>query len=472
MRVRSHLMMLLAGFTALTASAPASVMYFAGDGEETVEIIGAFGTEGTITSPNGFTTSFKIGASRIATVTIPAGTMAPGTITNNGYVLKTKNPFAIVGVRQGLMTLMDSHALGTSYIASSYSGAQLHREAVAGSQLYLVGTQDSTSVTITPNKGIYPGQATFSGPSSREPFTITLNKGQSVVYESIDVTGAAIKSSAPLAVYAGSKCATPAGGVATGGHPACAGGPVLAPMPSTDKFTRTAVVPTAYYATGSDIIGDRVRVVAKTDNTVVKWNGTTVATLAKGGFAEFDSGNGGVVNASKPVMVTKITKFKTENDPPLSGSNWGTMWSPGLTWVPGTDQWRNHYVFEFPDVDLQPPEYQDYLDIAIPTSALWSLRLNGHRVSRDDCQSIGSGRYSTCEILVGEGIGEIWASQPFLALMADYSQHLTYAGADFLPQPWLRPYLFAAEDSVPEPATPLLALAGFGLLWTLRRRRS
>lgn len=456
----------LAAALATATAASANVMYLApvaqtfGD----LQIYGTPGVTGTLTSPSGYSASFAIGANHTAHIAIPDtyDLTTPMAITNNGFVLKTDNPQATIGAYLSgwdFTTLMDSRGLGTAYTAMAYaaSNARLNRPPTyRPSQLAIVATEDGTQVQITPpSAGLYTTSATdWNSPVTTTPFTITLNKGQAVLYNSRDVVGTKIDASAPLAVFGGNYCGKPDGS-SSSGIPAQPCGPMISALPSEAHFTTSAVIPTARYSAASTIIGDRVRVVAKADNTIVRWNGSTVATLNDGEFVEFDSGAGGIVTASAPVHVAKFTKLRTLGNVPFRTGV--PTWYPGMTWVPGTDQWTKHYSFS-----IAEGTSGNFLDIAILSTGIGSLYLNGQRVSPDLCIAIGSG-YSTCEISVGSGIGTIWADNPFLALLTENERILTYLGADFLPEPVL-----AAE--APEPTTLMLAFGGLAGLWRLRRR--
>jgi hypothetical protein len=97
---------------------------------DTVFVYGSPGIMGTITSPNGFSSPFTVGANDVTSVVIPSSNdlVTSGAVTNNGFVIATNNPSDNVGAsylsRQTATTdttyLFNSSGLGTSYYAMGY----------------------------------------------------------------------------------------------------------------------------------------------------------------------------------------------------------------------------------------------------------------------------------------------------------------------------------------------------------------
>lgn len=414
---------------------------------DTVFVYGAPGITGTVTSPGGFSSVFSIGASKVASVSIPNSydLTASGSITNNGFIVSTDNPANKVGAsylsRLPFTTdttyLYDSTGLGTSYYAAAYQG-------FSSSQLSLVGTKDGTSVTITPSQ-------TFAGGyTAGVPFTLTLNKGQAVMYTADDVTGSKITSSAPIAAFGGSSCTdVPAGSYACD-H-------LLTALPSTDRFTTKAVVPFTVGTEGVGAAGNLIRVVAATDGTVVSFNGSPIATLNAGEHTDFVNGIGGIVTSNLPVEVAEFLTGQSTHGGATPGD-------PAMSWVPGVDQWLKDYIFSTP---VGSEAYaNNFLDVALLTADIGSLMLNGSAVSPMDCSMLGASMYSTCEIAIAAGSGEILAANPFLLLIdggTNYDSYLTFAGATFSPGASPPP------DNTPEPAT--FFLVGTALLGIYGARR-
>jgi hypothetical protein len=462
MRLRACSWGILFGLFAASVACHANVIHFAVLGSPTseVQITGVPGTTGSVTSPNGFSARFVIGPDAVTTVSVCCALSGWSAVSSDGFVIRTDRPFAVVGaavynpgITGDMTALFDQRALGTSYTVMGRPDTLIVMtkppqngnppEFIYGpSEFAIVGTRDGTKVTITPSSNFYsPGPPSGSGgPPAGVPFTVTLNAGQVVRYGSVtDVTGTKIQASAPVSVIAGTVCS---GDKATG----CASEDTA--IPDNTKFTRTAVVPASPNQ-------DKAIVLARKDGTVVRWNGTVVATLAAGEHIDIDATGGGIVTASKPVLVAKSSNYLSSHST--------------MTWVPGVDQWTNSYFFSIPG-DLEADEH-NYLDVAIRTSDLWSLMLNGEHVARDACARLGSSFFSTCEFDVGVGAFAMWDRDPFLLLASPGGHELTFTGADFMSQPWRwgpRSFAVAAADPVPEPGT--LMLTGTVLLVLFRRR--
>ncbi len=444
-----------AGLLGLSGAARANDLYFAmpinyDQGEtDTVFVYGAAGITGSITSPNGFSAPFTVGANNVTSVVIPSSydLTSSGVVTNNGFVVSTTNAADNVGAsylsREPYTTdttyLFNSTALGTSYYALGYSGGY-----GVGSQLSIVGTQAGTTVTITPSTTLSSGQA------AGVPFTVTLGAGQAVMYNGSDISGTQITSSAPIAVFGGNSCADVPGTSTACDH-------ILTALPSTNNYTRDAIIPTTFGTESPS--SNIVRVLAATDGTVVSYNGTPVATLNAGQYYEFRSGAGGELTASNPVEIAEYLTGQSEHS--------SVVGDPAESWIPGIDQWLNDYIFSTP-VGSQAYE-TNFLDIAILTSGIGSLLLNGSAVPLSDCSTLVGTSYDTCEIAISPGEGEISAIDPFLLLIdggTSYNSYFTFAGATFSPG--------ASPPSTPTPEPASLALLGAGLasLFGLRRRNA
>jgi hypothetical protein len=427
---------------------------------ETLFVYGNAGIQGTVSSPNGFNTPFTIGANNVTSVVLsPSDDLTiSGLVTDNGFLVSTNNAADKVGAsylsRQTATTdttyLLDSTALGTNYYGVGYGNNIGYP-----SQLSLVGTADNTVVTITPSTNFAGGQL------ANLPFTVTLNAGQAVLYTdsgSGDITGTHVTSTAPIAVFGGNQCVDIPAGQYACDH-------VLTALPDVSHYTKSAVVlDTVGVETPSTNI---VRVLASADGTTVKYNGVTQAILNAGQFVDFRaSGGGGLVTADQDVVVNEYLTGE--------GEHTTTVGDPAMSYIPGSDQWLDAYVFSTP-VGTQS-YVTNFLDIAIPSTAVGSLMLNGVGVSGSDCSALaGAAGYSACEIAIDPGAGNISASDPFLLLIdggTDYDSYFTFAGATFSAGASPPPNNPPPATGVPEPLTVSLFGAGLVGAFAARRRKA
>ena len=443
----------------LCGTAKANILYFAQPVNydqaeiDTLFLYGASGTTGSVTSPSGFNSNFSVGSNNVTSVVIPSSydLTASGVVTGNGFTISASgNVGASYLSREPFTTdttyLFDSTALGTSYYAVGATNSIGYP-----SQLSIVGTQNGTTVTIT------PATALAGGHPANVPFTVALNAGQAVLYTDAggtgsDVTGTRIVSSAPIAVFGGNQCVDIPSNSTACDH-------TITALPSTDHYTTHAVVPTTTGTEGAS--SNILRILAATDGTVVTYNGAVAATLGAGQFADIRTGPGGELTSNNPVLLNEYLTGQSEHP--------GVLGDPAQSYIPGVDQELSNYVFSTP-VGSQAYT-NNFLNISIATADIASLMLNGVAVPASDCVALAGTQYSTCQIAIDPGAGTILANNPFLLLVdggTTNDSYLTFAGTTF--STGASPSPTPTPTPVPEPASLMLLTAGVATTWVARRR--
>ncbi|MBO9678475.1 MAG: carboxypeptidase regulatory-like domain-containing protein [Acidovorax sp.] len=366
-------------------------------------VFGPQGTRGSVVSNDGaMNHSFAIGATGVAEVMVPSHQfLSPAnTVLDKALFIHATNPVSASFLNRETYTtdmtyLLDVEALGTEYRILGW------QHAYGYIQMSVTAVEDATSVSITPAKDLTTGQ------KAGVPFSVALNKGQSVFYTAEsgnDLTGTHIVASKPLAVFSGGQCVN-----LPVGHYAC--DHIFTQLPPVAQWASDYVIPETAN-TGS--AGNLVRILAHTDGTAVEINGTVGPTLNAGQFHEIATAKDLHITTTHPVLVGQFLKGFT-------ATNHG---DPAFSYINGIDQTLKDYLFTAP-VNLAAYA-ENFLNLAVPTSALASLELNGKPVNTSAFRPVGSTGYSAGSVAIAPGPGRIKAGSPFLATISGFSTYDSY----------------------------------------------
>jgi hypothetical protein len=277
------------------------------------------------------------------------------------------------------------------------------------SQFAVVGTANGTNVTIT------PATDTDGGSLAGVPFNVVLNEGQALPVEasSGDLTGSIISSSAPVAVFGGNQCANiPNSGTGYCDH-------VVEQIPGTSTWGKSFLtVPLK-----NRLNGDTFRMLASENNTTVKVNGSTVATLNTGQVHTQLIDGSSEVTSDKPLLLAQFSNGSTFD---------GVTSDPFMMLIPPTEQFLASYTVTTPATGFA----QNFLNLVVPTPAVASVMVDAAPLPGGTFTAIGSSGYSGAQIDVGLGAHTASAALPLgvYAYGFDTDDSYGYAGgASFAP---------------------------------------
>ncbi len=377
-------------------------------------VFGSQGTTGQVVSNDGAVNySFSIGASGVTELMVPNSQFlnAPGKVVDKVLLIYASQGVSAYFLNREMYTtdmsyLLDTVALGDEYRLVNWN------HAFNEVQFSLSAIEDGTVATITPATNLTTGQL------RGVPFNVTLNKGQGVIYTATtgnEVSGTHIQTNKPIAVFAGGQCANVPLNVYYCDH-------LFTQLPPVKHWAKEYVVPKT---ANTGKAGNLVRIVANTAATQVRIDGVLVATLNAGEFYQVTDAESLHIEASAPVLVGQFLKGSTI-------TTGGVLGDPAFTYIQGIDQTLAEYVFTAPT--NVSPYRENYLNIAIPSSDMASLKLNGVAVDVSGFTPVGTSGYSVGHVAIPTGPGRIKAAKPFLATIAGFSQddsYLTIIGAKY-----------------------------------------
>jgi RHS repeat-associated protein len=377
-----------------------------------ISITSAVSTSGTIQIPdiNQFF-SFDVAAGQTTTIPLPPEVeiFTSDQTNNKGILVTAIDEIAVYGLNQLTAstdgyTALPVDALGRSYIVLGY-GNTVHLAGGGGTSLTIVGTADSTNITIT------PAVSTPARPAGI-PFNVTLNAGQAYtlyvdtetnnVSGVVDLTGTIVTADKPISVFGGNTAAFVPAGFEAADH-------LIEQLPPIETWGKRFV--TQPLATRTR--GDTFRVLAQSNDTAVFINGTLVTTLAAGRFYETILTTASTIDTSQPALVAQYSHGQAFDNAPSD---------PFMMLVPPAEQFQSDYTLSTPVTNFDI----NYANLVVPIAALASVRRDGQPIPSSAFTPIGTSGFAGGQIPIGVGSHHFTAQAPFGVSIYGFRQVESY----------------------------------------------
>ena len=298
-------------------------------------------------------------AGTVTQIDIPTELRVTGTgISDRALRIQASGPvaiqaFAIDGEPNcGAFTVLPVPALGSSYLAVQYSttfvgNLRYTQIAVVAAEAVTVTFQFPILVSVSYNGQVYPRDGDL---------TVSLSAFEVIQVQDMngrDMSGTMIDASGRIAVFAGNVH------VAVGDLSAYPyTDHVIEQMPPVETWGTTFGV----VSSPNSLYGDRIKVVAKEDQTVFTVNGQEYTLFRATNVREIELVPGEVASivSDKPILVAQFT-------PSRKGNTEEGM--PSMLIVPPVQQYRSEYYFTVPDGDFDT-ELMIVMDSRLDTQGL------------------------------------------------------------------------------------------------------
>ncbi|RKR82956.1 gliding motility-associated-like protein [Mucilaginibacter gracilis] len=378
----------------------------------------------TVASADGsFSTTVSVVPNVIKKFPVPNSAFLGNTngLQNKGLHITSKNPIAVyahiyASAVSGATLLLPVNTLSNDYYSLNYT--QLSNASPSYSLFTVIGTEDNTTVNITPTAALIGGQA------ANQTFTITLAKGQ--VYQGIsntDLTGTRITS----VINGASGCKKIA--VFSGSNKIYIGKPN---MTSDNLFQQ--VYPTTSWGKNyitvplKDRNYDIIRIVLSDPTAQVTLNGTllTAAQFTKGFYYDFNSQATNYISSDKPIQVIQYAVTQGNGITGV-GTIASDVGDPEMIFLNPLEQTIDHVIL------YSATEYlitKSYINVVLPTAATSSFLFDGATSSTGFTAVPGNTAYSYKQLAVTSGATHtLSASQGFNAIAYGFGNAESYGYA-------------------------------------------
>jgi RHS repeat-associated protein len=348
------------------------------------------------------------GSSFYHSITVPAGGLTPivlpssvkmGQFTND--VIENKGVHVVANGEVTIQALFDGvfssdaylalpvDALGTEHLVVTHTaGCSLGCQP---SEFTVVATEDDTMLTITPS--VRAGNNTNFRVAG-VPYPVALDSGQTYRISgggfvgSSELTGTTIISDKPVFVLGANQATMVPVSVGQANF-------LIEQIPPVETWgTRFITAPLASRA------GYSIKILAQRDGTMVRVNGTTVATLNRAQRYEQIIDGAAEITASEPVLVTQFAH----------GQNFdGQLGDPFMMQIPPIEQYRSVYSAAVPDSGFDP----NFINVVAPAQATGQVFLDGSPIPTSQFMPVGTSGYSVAQLAATGGTHRLEGTLPF-----------------------------------------------------------
>lgn len=302
------------------------------------------------------------------------------------------------------IALPDDALTGRYIITAWPNGYQESGDYDMHSEFAVIGTEDGTTVRITPS-------TVLVGQTSTEPFVVGLNQGdvyfgQAQLGQESDVTGTEIRANKPVAVFAGNqRTSVPTDVGNFRDH-------LVEQIPPVDAWGQTAILTPHYTVTRQSQHQAEARILAAFDNTEV-----TVTTAT--------SQRTWMLNSKQPLRISPLEAAYVESTQPIlvaqyehsvaeysNGSPGGLaeLGDPFMMLIPAPEQYDTAYAFQ----SVSHQEFlEHYINVIVPNGAEGSIVLDGQALNNVLFAPVPGKPYQYAQVRVSPGSHYIRADQEF-----------------------------------------------------------
>lgn len=356
-------------------------------------------TEAQVEVPGvGFAEPVRISAGEVTAVQLPASVQLNNWdgVERKGVHVTAAHDITVYGLNRIPYTTdaflgLPVDILGTEYYSLSYDRYW--------SQFAVVATVDDTVLRVTP-------ASSTGGRAAGQTYEVVLDEGQTyqlTEQSSIqDLSGSRLEASAPIAAFGSVRCANVPREYAYCDH-------LVEQLFPTETWGQQFM--TVPLATRSG--GDTMRILAAEDDTVVRLNGSVVATLNAGSFHEQIVQGAAEITADKPVLVAQYS----------NGGNYdGQVSDPFMMLVPPHEQYLDSYTITTPATGFRT----NYVNLVVPSANAESIVVDGNSVPANAFSPIGTSGFSGAQIPIDLGSHRLTSSVPFGLFVYGFDDYDSY----------------------------------------------